>query len=314
MEPNGHLVIVGATASGKSAVALELARRRPGTELVSMDSMALYRGMDIGTAAPTVAERAEVPTHLLDLVDPTEDYSVSMFQQAARVAIEDITARGRRAVMVGGTGLHVRSVVDDLEIPGQWTDVRVGLESEIDTSALYARLVELDPVAAGRMEPTNRRRVMRALEVSIGSGRPFSSFGPGLEAYPPTPFTQIGLRVDRDVLDGRISDRYRRQLDEGFLDEVRHLADLPGGPSRSASQALGYRELLAHLRGECTLDDAVAEAVTATRQFARRQERWFRRDPRIEWFDVADDPLTALEEVLGRFDGTSTGHGSADDG
>ena len=307
MQPNGHLAIIGATASGKSSLALEMARRRPGTELVSMDSMALYRGMDIGTAAPTAAERAEIPTHLLDLVDPDEDYSVSMFQKAAQTAIGDITARSCRAVMVGGTGLHVRAVVDDLDIPGQWDDVRTDLDTETDTTALYARLVELDPVAAGRMKSTNRRRVVRALEVSIGSGQPFSSFGPGLEAYPPSPYTQVGLRVDRDRLDRRIADRYRRQLDEGFLDEVRRLADLPGGPSRSAAQALGYRELLSHLRGECTLDEAVDDAVAATRQFARRQERWFRRDPRIEWFDVGDEPMVVLDQVLDRFDAVEAG-------
>jgi tRNA dimethylallyltransferase len=305
MKPNGHLVVVGATASGKSEVALEVARQRPGTELISMDSMALYRGMDIGTAAPTAAERADVPFHLLDLVEPTEEYSVSMFQEAARFAIDDMVLRSCRAVLVGGTGLHVRAVIDELEIPGQWGEVRAELDAEPETRLLYERLAELDPVAAGRMEPTNRRRVVRALEVSIGSGRPFSSFGPGLENYPPSPFTQIGLRVDRSVLDRRIADRYWRQLDEGFLDEVRRLADLPRGLSRSAAQALGYRELLAHLRGDCTLDQAVADAVAATCQFARRQERWFRRDPRIEWFEVADDPLVVVGDVLDRFDATA---------
>ena len=295
-------MIVGATASGKSAIALEVARRRPGVELVSMDSMALYRGMDIGTAAPTAAERAEVPHHLLDLVDPTEDFTVSDFQVAAREALVGMADRGSRAVLVGGTGLHVRAVVDDLEIPGRYDEVRAALEADDDTSGLYARLVALDPVAAGRMEATNRRRVVRALEVTLGSGRPFSSFGPGLEAYPATPFTQVGLRVDRDVMDRRIAERYQRQLDDGFLDEVRALEGLVGGLSRSAAQALGYKELLAHLRGDRTLEDAVSDAVVATQRFARRQERWFRRDPRIEWFDVADDPLEALDEVLERFD------------
>jgi len=295
-------VIVGATASGKSAIALEVARRRPGVELVSMDSMALYRGMDIGTAAPTAADRAEVPHHLLDLVDPTKDFTVSDFQVAAREALVGMADRGSRAVLVGGTGLHVRAVVDDLEIPGRYDEVRAALEADDDTSGLYARLVALDPVAAGRMEATNRRRVVRALEVTLGSGRPFSSFGPGLEAYPATPFTQVGLRVDRDVMDRRIAERYQRQLDDGFLDEVRALEGLVGGLSRSAAQALGYKELLAHLRGDRTLEDAVSDAVVATQRFARRQERWFRRDPRIEWFDVADDPLEALNEVLERFD------------
>jgi len=302
MRPNGHLVIVGATASGKSVLAMELARRRPGVELVSMDSMALYRGMDVGTTAPTAAERAEVPHHLVDLVNPTEDFTVSEFQVAARRALDDMEGRGARAVLVGGTGLHVRAVVDDLEIPGRYDEVREVLDADDDTSGLHTRLAGLDPVAAGRMEPTNRRRVVRALEVTLGSGRPFSSFGPGLEAYPATPFTQVGLRVDREVLDRRIADRYRHQLEDGFLDEVRWLAALDGGPSRSAAQALGYSELLAHLRGECTLADAIADAVAATRRFARRQERWFRRDPRIEWFDVGADPLKVLEAVLERFD------------
>ena len=302
MRPNGHLVIVGATASGKSVLAMELARRRPGVELVSMDSMALYRGMDVGTTAPTAEERAEVPHHLVDLVNPTEDFTVSEFQVAARRALDDMEGRGARAVLVGGTGLHVRAVVDDLEIPGRYDEVREVLDADDDTPGLHTRLAGLDPVAAGRMEPTNRRRVVRALEVTLGSGRPFSSFGPGLEAYPATPFTQVGLRVDREVLDRRIADRYRHQLADGFLDEVRWLAALDGGPSRSAAQALGYSELLAHLRGECTLADAIADAVAATRRFARRQERWFRRDPRIEWFDVGADPLKVLEAVLERFD------------
>ena len=162
MQPNGHLVVVGATASGKSALSLELARRRPGTELVSMDSMAIYRGMDIGTASPSAAERAEVPTHLLDLVAPSEDFSVSMFQEAARKTLDELAVRACRAVLVGGTGLHVRAVVDDLEIPGQWEEVRADLEVEADTVVLHDRLSELDPVAAVRMEPTNRRRVLRA--------------------------------------------------------------------------------------------------------------------------------------------------------
>ena len=153
---------------------------------------------------------------------------------------------------------------------------------------LVARLRELDPVALSRIPPNNRRRVIRALEVTIGSGRPFSAAGPGLGVYPPTPFVMAGLRLGRDALAERIRARYRAQLDAGFLDEVRALAAVPGGPSRTAAEALGYRELLAHLRGECSLDDAVATAAARTRRFAVRQERWFRRDPRIRWFDVAD--------------------------
>jgi tRNA dimethylallyltransferase len=166
--------------------------------------------------------------------------------------------------------------------------VRAELEAEPDTRALHGRLASLDPVAAARIEPDNRRRVVRALEVTIGSGRPFSDHGPGLETYPPTPFVQVALRWPRAVLDERIAHRYRRQLADGFLDEVRDLQRRGIGPT--AAQALGYKELLAHVRGETTLDEAVDLAVTRTRRFARRQERWFRRDPRIRWVDAPPDP------------------------
>jgi tRNA dimethylallyltransferase len=294
------MAIVGPTASGKSALALVLARRNPGTELVSADSMQVYRGMDIGTAKPSAAERAEVPHHLLDLVDPDEEFTVARFQVAVRAAVADIEARGGWPVLVGGTGLYLRAVTDGLAIPGRYPEVRAGLEAEADTARLHARLVRLDPVAAARMEPTNRRRVIRALEVTLGSGRPFSSFGPGLEAYPPTRFRLVGLRVPRDVLDARIAERVRRQLDAGWLDEVRRLAARPGGLSRTAAQALGYRELLDPLAGRCRLDEAVDLIIARTRRFARRQERWFRRDPRIEWIDAAEacDRLPALVPTL----------------
>ncbi len=297
--PARHLALVGATASGKSALAMEVARRRPDVELVSVDSMCVYRGMDVGTAKPTPAERAEVPHHLLDLADPSEDFSVARFQAAARVAIAGIEARGHRALLVGGTGLYVRAVVDDLDLPGQYPDARACVEAEPDTVALHRRLAGLDPVAAGRMEPTNRRRVVRALEVTAGSGRPFSSFGSGLGAYPPVPIAQVGLRLPAEVLDARIEDRFAAMLDAGFLDEVQGLAARPGGVSRTARQALGYRELLAHVDGELSLDQAIEAAVARSRRFARRQLRWFRRDPRIDWQDVGDDPLALVDDLLG---------------
>jgi len=300
--PNGHLVLVGATASGKSALALEVARQRPGTELVSVDSMAVYRFMDIGTATPTVTERDEVPHHLVDLVDPSEEFTVSMFQAAALGVLEDLDRRRCRAILVGGTGLHVRAVVDELDIPPRFPKVRADLEAEPDTAALYRQLAELDPEAARRMEPTNRRRILRALEVTLGAGRPFSSFGPGLGVYPPTPFAQVGVRVPRDILDRRIGERYRRQMESGFLDEVAALGKRSEPLSSTAAQALGYRELLAYLRGDCELEEAVDSAAAATRRFARRQDRWFRRDPRIDWIDIQDNPLEALPEVLDRFD------------
>ena len=286
------LVIVGPTASGKSDLAMGVARLIGAAEIVTLDSMQVYRGMDIGTATPSPAEQAELPHHLIDLVDPAEEFAVAELQARARTALDEIRGRGCVPVLVGGTGLYVRAVIDDLRIPGRFPGVRSELEAEPDTAALHQRLVALDPVAAARMEPTNRRRIVRALEVTIGSGDPFSSHGPGLSHYPPTPFVQVGLRWDRDILDQRIAARYQRQLAEGFLDEVRALAGRP--ISRTAAQALGYKELLAHVRKEATLDDALNLAIVRTRRFARRQERWFRRDPRIRWLDAPATPGDVL--------------------
>ena len=285
-------MIVGPTASGKSDLALNLARMIGGAEIVALDSMQVYRGMDIGTATPTAAEQSEVPHHLIDVVEVSEEFAVAELQARAQAVIGEIRDRGAVPVLVGGTGLYVRAVIDELRIPGRYPVVRAGLEAEPDTAALHRRLVDLDPIAAGRMEPTNRRRIVRALEVTIGSGQPFSSYGPGLGHYPPTPFVQVGLRWDRDRLDDRIAARYQRQLADGFLDEVRALSARP--MSRTASQALGYKELLAHLRGEMTLDDALDLAVVRTRRFARRQERWFRRDPRVRWLDAPASPADAV--------------------
>ena len=292
------LAIVGTTASGKSALAMALARTRPDVELISVDSMQVYRGMDIGTAKPSSAERAEVPHHCLDLVDPWEEFTVSQFQQAVRSAISEVERRGRRPVLVGGTGLYLRAVIDDLEVPGRFPDVAAELGEEPDTTVLHARLVQLDPVAAARMEPGNRRRVVRALEVTLGSGRPFSSFGPGLEEYPAIRHTLVGVRLPRPVVDRRIEDRYEAQMGAGFLDEVHRLVEDPRGWSRTASQALGYKELADHLRGDATLDEALDLALRRTRRFARRQDRWFRRDPRIRWLDTNDDSTALLPALL----------------
>ena len=292
-----HAVLVGATASGKSALALALARRDERWELVSVDSMQVYRGMDIGTAKATREERAEVPHHLLDLLDPWEDGTVAWFQRAAQAAIADIESRGQRALLVGGTGLYVQAVVDDLDIPGQFPAVRARLDADPDTAALHDRLRTLDPVAARRMEPTNRRRVVRALEVSVGSGRPFSSYGPGVNSHPPTAFRLVGLARPAEELAVRIEARYAAQMAAGFLGEVAALRDHPRGISRTAAQALGYKELLAHLDGAVSLDEAIDLAVRRTRRFARRQRAWFRRDPRISWLDGAADPNHLVDEL-----------------
>ena len=299
-----HLVLVGPTASGKSALAVEVARRFPDVELVSVDSMQVYRGMDIGTAKPTPAEQTEVPVHLLDVADPAQDYSVAEFQTAALACLAAIEERGHRALLTGGTGLYVRAVVDGLRLPPQWPALRAELEAEPDTAALYERLATADPVAAARMLPTNRRRIVRALEVVLGSGRPFSSFGVGLDVHPPVAFRMVGIWLPRPVVNGRIAERFRAMVDAGLVDETRRLAERPGGLSRTAAQALGYREMLAHLAGERTLEEAVAEAVRRTRAYARRQRVWFRRDPRITWYGAAENSVAVLPALLGDWNDT----------
>jgi tRNA dimethylallyltransferase len=267
--------------------------------LVSVDSMQVYRGMDIGTAKPTPAEQAEVRHHLLDLAEPSEDFTVTRFQAAYREVIASIEARGHRAVLVGGTGLYLRAVIDELDVPGRFPAVRAELDAEPDTAGLHARLAEVDPLAASRMQATNRRRVVRALEVTLGSGRPFSSFGPGLTAHPPSDVDLVGIWLPRDVVSARIADRFAAMLAAGLVDEVRTLVAKDGGMSRTARQALGYRELLGHLEDGVPLDDTTAAAIRRTRAFARRQRVWFRRDPRIRWIGVADNPLAALPSLLG---------------
>jgi tRNA dimethylallyltransferase len=289
MQP-GSVVLVGPTASGKSAVAMAVARAHPSCEIVACDAMQVYRGMDIGTAKPTRADRAEVPHHCLDLVDPTERFTAREWQVAGTAAVSSIESRSGTPIVVAGTGLYLASLVDGLEFPGEWPDIRAELEREPDTAALYARLVQSDPDAAAQAEPTNRRRIVRALEVVVGSGRPFSASGPGTGAYPQTDATMIGIRWDRDALAARISVRVREMVAGGLVDEVVRLR-AAGALSRTASKALGYAEVIAHLDGACSLEDAIAATVLHTRQFAVRQERWFRRDPRIRWVDVTDDPV-----------------------
>jgi tRNA dimethylallyltransferase len=290
------VALVGPTASGKSALAHEFARERGHAEIVSVDAMSVYRGMDVGTAKPTRVEREEVTYHLLDLVEPSEEFTVAQFQRAAREAASNIWARGSDVLYVGGTGLYGRAVIDDLDIPARYPDVRRRLEerAQSDLPGLYDELRVLDPVAAGRIEATNERRVVRALEVTLGAERPFSSYGEGLLTYGPVRVVQIGLDVAPDVLDQRIAERFRTWMAEGLLDEVSRLAAAPGGLGRTARQAVGYRELLRHLEEGADLDASVNEAISQSRRLARRQRSWFRRDPRVEWFD---DPASARERM-----------------
>jgi tRNA dimethylallyltransferase len=299
-----RVAVVGPTASGKSAVALAVAQQLGDVELVSIDSMQVYRRMDVGTAKPSAHERAIVRHHLLDLVEPWDEFTVAEFQRSYRTVLDEVGGREHRAILVGGTGLYHRAVIDELDLPGEWPDLRRRLEHEIETvgpEPLHTRLATLDPEAVARMEPTNARRIVRALEVIEGSGRRFSSFGPGLDAYPSTEVAQIGLRWERSVLAERIERRVHAMIDDGLLAEVESIL-AAGGFSRSAGQALGYKEIVAHLRGDSGLDEAVEQIVVRTRQFAVRQLRWFRRDPRVTWVDVESDPVVeAAPAVLAAF-------------
>jgi tRNA dimethylallyltransferase len=285
------VVLVGPTAAGKSALAVALAHRsrqagQP-AEVVNADSMLVYRGMDIGTAKPTEAERDGVPHHLLDVLDVTQTATVAEFQEMARAAIADCRARGVLPVVVGGSALYVRAVVDDFVFPGTDPQLRRRLETELEalgSETLHRRLAELDPAAAAVIGPGNGRRLVRALEVLQLTGRPYAATLPEHRYLLPD-VVQIGLRVERPVLDARIEARVAAMWRAGFVDEVRALAE--GSPSLreglTASRALGYRQLLAHLDGELTEEQAREQTVTATRKFARRQGGWFRRDPRIHW-------------------------------
>jgi tRNA dimethylallyltransferase len=298
---SSSLVILGPTASGKSDAAMAYAASHLGTEIVAVDAMQVYRRMDIGTAKPSASDRAAVTHHCLDLAEPGEEFTVADFAKAGASALHDIGARGGTALLVAGTGLYLRSLTDPMEIPGRWPAERARLEERLvveGAAALHRQLAELDPTAAARMEPTNDRRIVRALEVSLGSGRPFSSFGPGIGTYPSVPFRLIGLRWARPVLAERIAVRVQRMIDAGLVAEVATLMDAPGGLSRTAAQALGYKELIEYLRGTCSLDEAVATIIVRTRQFAVRQERWFRRNPRVRWVHIEHDPVAEVLPVL----------------
>jgi tRNA dimethylallyltransferase len=270
------------------------------TQIVACDAMQVYRRMDIGTAKPTAADQAQVTHHCLDLVEPGERFTVSEYQICARAAVAQIQANGARALVVAGTGLYLTALIDDLNFPGEWPDVRAELASEPNVKVLFMRLQQLDPLAASKIEPSNRRRIERALEVCIGSGRPFSATGPGTGAYPDNGVVQLGILWDRQALGLRVEKRVHRMMDEGFLQEVRELRD-SASLSRTARQALGYKELFEHLEGKYSLSEAVGSMITHTRQFAVRQERWFRRDPRIRWIRIETDPVAEIGPILAEY-------------
>jgi tRNA dimethylallyltransferase len=290
--PSPVIAVVGATAAGKSGLSLALARALDG-EVINADSMQLYRGMDIGTAKLGPRERAGVPHHLMDIWDVTQAASVSEYQRLARDTIERIQARGRTPLLVGGSGLYVRAVLDNLEFPGTDPRLRDRLEgelAEVGSEALHERLARLDPDSAAAILPGNGRRIVRALEVLELSGRPFTATMPRYEAI--YDVVQIGLRLPRPELDERIARRVAGMWQAGFVAEVRDLDRAGLRAGRTASRALGYAQVLRFLDGEWTEEEAAAETIKATRRFARRQEAWFRRDPRITWLPAGDPDLT----------------------
>lgn len=284
------VAVVGPTAAGKTELSLDLAEALGG-EVVNTDSMQVYRGMDVGTAKLPVEERRGIPHHLLDLLEVTEPASVAEFQLWAREVICDCRGREVTPVLVGGSALYTRAVLDRFEFPGTDPAVRARLEQElaaVGPEALHRRLAELDPPAAERIIPTNGRRVVRALEVIEITGRPFSASLPALE-YAVEGAHQVGVDIPRDVLDERIALRVERMWEAGFVEEVRRLADRGLREGRTANRALGYQQVLAFLDGEITEAEAKEQTITGTRRFARRQDSWFRKDPRITWV-AWDDP------------------------
>jgi tRNA dimethylallyltransferase len=310
MDMRTHVVaVVGATATGKSGLAIALARALDG-EIVNADSMQLYQGMDIGTAKEPEAARQDVPHHLLGIWPVTRTANVADYARLARAAIDDITARGRVPLLVGGSGLYVRAALGDLDFPGTDGAVRARLEDELarlGPAALHARLAGLDPSAAAAILPGNGRRIVRALEVIEISGRPFAatmpSYASRARGRPDPQAVQIGLTLPRPELDERIAARVDRMWQSGFEAEVRRLVRVGLREGKTASRALGYQQMLRYLDGELTLDEARLETARATRRFARRQESWFRRDPRVSWLDAsgtagAEPPERLLARAL----------------
>lgn len=288
------IAIVGPTATGKSALAIDLAEQLGG-EVVNADAMQLYRGMDIGTAKVTSDERRGVPHHLLDVLDVTETASVAAYQREARAILERLLAENRVPILVGGSGLYVRAVLDELDFPGTDPDIRVRLEQELAGSSaerLHERLAKLDPTAAASILPSNGRRVVRALEVIELTGRPFSATmpRPGPARYDTV---QIGLDLDTDELDRRVDLRVTRMFADGLVEEVRLLEKEGLRIGRTASRALGYQQVLDQFDADHDMAEAAAVTAQATRRFVRRQRSWFRRDKRIHWLDATRSDLVA---------------------
>ncbi|WP_193078324.1 tRNA (adenosine(37)-N6)-dimethylallyltransferase MiaA [Brevibacterium aurantiacum] len=295
------ITIAGATATGKSDLALNLAEHLGG-EIINTDSMQFYRGMDIGTAKLPIDERRGITHHLIDILDVREEANVQTFQRQAREAIADIRTRGKRPILVGGSGLYVRAATDLMEFPGTDPDVRARIESEVEADrwGRHRHLQEIDPAAAAKITPNDSRRIVRALEVIELTGRPFSAQLPDYQAIAPT--IHLGLSVERKILHERIASRVETMWEHGWVDEVRRLLERGLAEGRTASRAIGYAQIQQYLAGELDRDDAQEQTTIRTRQFARRQDTWFRRDPRIVWIDAtagdhAANAASALDAV-----------------
>ncbi|HEX9235093.1 MAG TPA: tRNA (adenosine(37)-N6)-dimethylallyltransferase MiaA [Actinomycetota bacterium] len=298
------LALVGPTGTGKTEAAVRIAEALGG-EIVNVDASTVYRGMDAGTAKPTPEERSRVPHHLIDVADPEEPFSVARYQRLAFEAIEEISGRGRPTLLVGGSGLYYRAVVDRLEFPGTDPSVRTMLEAEasaVGPEALHARLRSFDPAAAGRMDPSNSRRTVRALEVAAITGRPFSSFGREWVRYRPGRVRAAAVSLPRDALYRRIENRASESLD-GILAETRRLLERGAGPFLTSIQAIGYAEAMEVLAGRMERPDALRAVIRRVKALARRQMAWFRRDPRVQWFVAGEGGAAEIADQLSEFMG-----------
>ena len=294
------VVIAGATATGKSSLSVELAQAID-AEVINADSMQVYRGMDIGTAKVSVEERQGIPHRMLDVLDVTQDSTVAWYQVAAREAIDDIHSRGKNVVMVGGTGLYIKAVIDELNFPDTDPMVRHTLNKEAEDlgiDAMFARLEKLDPAAAIAIDRANLRRIIRALEVIEITGKPFTANLPREESIRYPDARQFGLVMDREQLSQRIDERVNKMFEQGLASEVQKLVAVGLLQGRTAQRALGYSQVLSHLQGEVSLEAAIEETKRATRQYARRQETWFSRDTRIKWISTRQPRLETILESL----------------
>lgn len=293
--------IVGPTASGKSALAMQIAQAK-GAEIVSVDSACVYRGMDIGTAKPSLEDRRRVPHHMIDIADPSETLTVAQFQAEARAACREIASRGMLPLLVGGSGLYYRAVIDPLEFPGTDPVVRMRIAAEgreVGAAALHERLAKTDPQAAERIHPANVRRTIRALEVLEVTGLPFSSFRKVWECHESIyGLVAAGLLVERNELGRRMDERVDHLMAGGLVDEVSTLLAAGCRASLTSVQALGYAQILEYLDGRVTLDEAIVATKRATRTFARRQMTWFKADPRTRWFESKEDAAQYLMEAV----------------